>query len=79
VFSERAESRAQDFTIKAVFAAEVVVDGSLIDPRLGDDGADASLFITAIGKQTLCSFEDSLARYVRWSCHPQLPFFQTSV
>ena len=40
MFSERAESRSQDFAIKAILAAEVVIDGSLIDPRLGDDGAD---------------------------------------
>jgi hypothetical protein len=70
VFSERAKSRSQDFAIKAVLAAEVVIDGGLIDPRLSDDGADTGLFITAIRKQTHCSFEDALARDVRWSCHP---------
>jgi hypothetical protein len=36
---------------------------------------DPSLFITAIRKQTLCSFEDAFARDVRWSGHPGLPFF----
>ena len=64
VFSKGAKSRPQDFARESFLAAKVVIDGGLVDPRLGDDGAHASRVVAAIRKQTLGSFEDVLARDV---------------
>jgi hypothetical protein len=36
-----------------ILAGEVVIDGGLIDARLGDDGADAGTVVAALGEEPL--------------------------
>ena len=76
LLGEGAKSRPQDFAVEAVLAPEVVVDGGLVDPSLGDNGADTGFFIAAIGKQPLGGFEDPFAGDVRRS--RQGPLFKLS-
>jgi hypothetical protein len=77
VLGEGAKSHPQDFAVEAVLALEVVVDSGLVDPCLGNNGADTSFFIAALGKQPLGGFEDTLAGDVRRSASllfsPNLP------
>jgi hypothetical protein len=44
---ESANSSPQDFMVEAIFAAEVIIDGGLVHPCFGNNGAYAGLFITA--------------------------------
>ena len=57
LLGERAERRAQYFAVQPVLAGEVVVDGGLIDARLGDDGAHAGRLVAAVGEQPLRRLE----------------------
>jgi hypothetical protein len=52
VLGEGTNGSPQDFAVQAILATEVVIDGRLVDPRLGNYGADTSLFITTICKQS---------------------------
>ena len=48
VLGEGAKSHSQDFAVEAVLAFEVVVDSGLVDPCLGNNGADTGFLIAAI-------------------------------
>src|SRR5580658_762565 len=61
VLGQRAERRPQHFPIEPVLAGKMVIDGGLVDPRLGDDGAHAGGVIAALGEQPLRSFKDAVA------------------
>ena len=75
LLGEGAKSRPQDFAVEAVLAPEVVVDSGLVDPRLGDNGADTGFLIAAIGEHPLGGFEDTFAGDVGRSRHiPWAPF-----
>ena len=60
VLGQRPDGGAQHLAVKPVLAGEMVIDGRLVDPRLGDDGANAGRVIAALGEQTLGRFEDAL-------------------
>ncbi len=61
ILGHAAERRPQHLAIKPVLAVEMIVDGGLIDARLGDDGADAGAVITAFGEQPLGRLHDAVA------------------
>src|SRR5262245_37725760 len=52
----------EHFEVESFLALEMVVDGRLIDARLGDDGPNARAVITPLGEQGDRGLHDVLAR-----------------
>src|SRR6185503_18237423 len=69
VRGQGAEGRAQNLAVEALLAGKVIVDGRLVDPRLGDDGADAGALVAALGEQPFGCLHDPLAGDFGWSSH----------
>jgi hypothetical protein len=75
LLGEGAKSGPQDFAVEPILAPEVVVDGGLVDARLGDDGADTGFSIAMLGEEPLGGFDDAFAGDVGRSRHiPWVPF-----
>jgi hypothetical protein len=47
LLGEGAKGHPQNFAVEAILAPEVVVDSGLVDPSLGDNGADSGFFLVA--------------------------------
>ena len=73
LLGKRSYGRPQDFAVKAVLAAEMVVYRGLVHPRSGDNGPHARILIPVISKQPLRGFKNPFACHVRWSRHVPIP------
>jgi hypothetical protein len=68
------ERHLQDRPIKSFFAAEMIIDGGLVDVSPGDDPADARAIIAVLGKNRGCRLDDLVARELgRTRGHSRFP------
>ena len=68
------ERGAQNLAVKPFLAGEV--NGRLIDPRLGDNGAHAGPLVAVLGEQPFGRLHDALAGDFGWPGHARISNFR---
>src|ERR1035437_5700602 len=69
IFRQLLEGGFEDLEVQTVLAFEMIIDGSLIDARFGDDVPHARAFKAFLRKQSNGGLDDRLTGVFGWTGH----------